>query len=237
MDGTVRSAGVRGKSFERVCRASGASRKHGAARNGADPGKLWLRGPDGRGRASPVAAFPFQRGRRSAFVLKNRLCAEEPCKASRFQLGEETFRARRGQGRASPFPGGGGEAASGSLSFCPVEPLAFWWSHPAGCGGRERILPGVAAREIPDKGEALFWTRWGSRRERLPGRMPSGRPASLLFPRLFSPRAEKGHRAYTEALVGITFFLRPENGQEGISSLKLTLFPRVEERRKRGRRA
>lgn len=104
LDGTVRSAGVRGKSFERMRRASGASRKHGAAPNGADPG-VWRRGPDGRGRASPVAAFPFQRGRRSAFVLKNRLCAEEPCKASRFQLGEETFRARRGQGRASPFPG------------------------------------------------------------------------------------------------------------------------------------
>lgn len=33
-------------------------------------------------------------------------------------------------------------------------------------------------------------------------------PVDLLFP----PRAEKGHRAYTEALVGITFFLRPENG-------------------------
>lgn len=187
MDGTVRSAGVRGKSFERVRRASGASRKHGAARNGADLGTLWLRGPAGRGCVSPVAAFPFQRGRRSAFVLKNRLCAEEPCKARRFQLGEETFRARRGQGRASPFPGGGGEAASGSLSSCPVEPLAFWWSHPAGERG---FFPAWLRGRFPTKEKRSFGPGGEAVGKGCRGWMPSGRPASLLFPRLF-PHARR----------------------------------------------
>ena len=175
-------------------RASGASRKHGAARNGVDPGKLWRRGPDGRGRASPVAAFPFQRGRRSAFVLKNRLCAEEPCKASRFQLGEETFRARRGQGRASPFPGAVEKRQAVPFPSALLSHWLFCGVILRGAAG-ERGFSAWAAREILDKGEAFFWTRWGSRRERLPGADALGKARFALVPAaVFSTRGERPGR-------------------------------------------